>query len=168
MDEVLAVGDAAFQQKCLDKMHEIRQQGRTIFFVSHNMPAVTRLCRRVLLMQQGQITADGAAQEVVNTYLSSSWNISAERVWTDEEAPGNAVVRLRRVRACNEAGATTATADIRRPIGLEITYDVLEAGHVLVAVLELYNEEGTEVFTTHDTGEKWRRRERPTARPTCR
>src|SRR5437588_10777640 len=63
MDEVLAVGDAAFQQKCLDKMHEIRQQGRTIFFVSHNMPAVTRLCRRVLLMQQGQITADGAAQE---------------------------------------------------------------------------------------------------------
>src|SRR5437588_6981845 len=113
MDEVLAVGDAAFQQKCLDKMHEIRQQGRTIFFVSHNMPAVTRLCRRVLLMQQGQITADGAAQEVVNTYLSSSWNIGAERVWTNEEAPGNAVVRLRRVRACNEAGETTAVADIR-------------------------------------------------------
>src|SRR3989440_7842054 len=120
MDEVLAVGDAAFQQKCLDKMHEIRQQGRTIFFVSHNMPAVTRLCRRVLLMQQGQITADGAAQEVVNTYLSSSWNIGAERVWTDEEAPGNAVVRLRRVRARNEAGETTAVADIRRPIGFEI------------------------------------------------
>src|SRR5437588_5454557 len=113
MDEVLAVGDAAFQQKCRDKMHEIRQQGRTIFFVSHNMPAVTRLCRRVLLMQQGQITADGAAQEVVNTYLSSSWNIGAERVWTNEEAPGNAVVRLRRVRACNEAGETTAVADIR-------------------------------------------------------
>src|SRR5437764_9127257 len=77
MDEVLAVGDAAFQQKCLDKMHEIRQQGRTIFFVSHNMPAVTRLCKRVLLMQQGQITADGPAQEIVNSYLSSSLNIVA-------------------------------------------------------------------------------------------
>src|SRR5204862_7535743 len=64
MDEVLAVGDAAFQQKCLDKMHEIRQQGRTIFFVSHNMPAVTRLCKRVLLMQQGQIVHEGDARHV--------------------------------------------------------------------------------------------------------
>src|SRR5206468_10815514 len=61
LDEVLAVGDAAFQQKCLDKMHEIRQQGRTIFFVSHSMPAVTRLCKRVLLMRQGEIAADGDA-----------------------------------------------------------------------------------------------------------
>src|ERR1041384_3557613 len=114
MDEVLAVGDAAFQQKCLDKMHEIRQQGRTIFFVSHNMPAVTRLCRRVLLMQQGQIIADGAPQEIVNTYLSSSWDIGAERAWAAAEAPGNSVVRLRRVRVRNEAGETIATADIDR------------------------------------------------------
>src|SRR5205085_2008396 len=161
MDEVLAVGDAAFQQKCLDKMHEIRQQGRTIFFVSHNMPAVTRLCRRVILMQQGQITADGPAQEIVNTYLSSSWNISAERVWPEAEAPGNAVVRLRRVRACNEAGETIAAADIRRPIGLEITYDVLQAGHTLTPVVEVYNEWGAHIFSAHDTGAEWRRAPRP-------
>src|SRR3712207_736018 len=71
MDEVLAVGDAAFQQKCLDKMHAIRQEGRTIFFVSHNMPAVTRLCRRALFLEGGRVVADGPAQEVVNSYLSS-------------------------------------------------------------------------------------------------
>src|SRR5918912_1071911 len=78
MDEVLAVGDAAFQQKCLDKMHEIRQQGRTIFFVSHNMPAVTRLCQRVVLLREGALVADGDARAVVNTYLSSSWAVGAE------------------------------------------------------------------------------------------
>lgn len=72
MDEVLAVGDAAFQQKCLDKMSEIRRQGRTILFVSHDMSAVTRLCRRVVLLESGQITADGAPVDVVNRYLSSA------------------------------------------------------------------------------------------------
>src|SRR5712692_4742371 len=59
MDEVLAVGDAAFQQKCLDKMHEIRQQGRTILFVSHDMAAITRLCKRVVLLEHGHVAADG-------------------------------------------------------------------------------------------------------------
>src|ERR687889_2390821 len=59
MDEVLAVGDAAFQQKCLDKMPDIRLQGRTIFFVSHDTAAVTRLCRRALFLERGRIVADG-------------------------------------------------------------------------------------------------------------
>jgi lipopolysaccharide transport system ATP-binding protein len=96
MDEVLAVGDAAFQQKCLDKMHEIRQQGRTIFFVSHNMPAITRLCKRAVLMEGGRITADGAPQSVVSHYLSSKWKIDAVREWPEtEEASGDSVVRLR-------------------------------------------------------------------------
>ena len=77
MDEVLAVGDAAFQQKCLDKMHEIRQQGRTILFVSHDMAAITRLCKRVVLLEKGRITFDGGPREVVKRYLSSSWKTGA-------------------------------------------------------------------------------------------
>ncbi|HYE14167.1 MAG TPA: ABC transporter ATP-binding protein [Pyrinomonadaceae bacterium] len=166
MDEVLAVGDAAFQQKCLDKMHDIRRQGRTIFFVSHNMPAVTRLCRRVVLMEAGRVVADGGPHEIVNRYLSSGWKTGALREWGDEEAPGGTVVRLRRVRVADESGETAAAVDIRRPFRIEITYDVLEAGHALLPVVELYNEEGTEVFTTHDTGSEWRRRERPAGRYT--
>ena len=59
MDEVLAVGDAAFQQKCLDKMHEIRQQGRTILFVSHDMTAITRLCKRVVFRWKSEGSVDG-------------------------------------------------------------------------------------------------------------
>ena len=165
MDEVLAVGDAAFQQKCMDKMRDIRREGRTILFVSHNMPAITRLCRRVVMLEAGRIVADGAAQGVVNRYLNSNWKAGAEREWTaSEEAPGDRVVRLRRVRVCDEAGRAAAALDIRRPVRVEITYDVLEDGHLLLPVLELYNEEGTQVFTTHDTGAQWRRRERERGR----
>jgi lipopolysaccharide transport system ATP-binding protein len=165
MDEVLAVGDMAFQQKCLDKMNEIRRQGRTIFFVSHNLPAITRLCKRAVLIERGRLVADGHPQEVVNRYLSTSWGAGAERVWGDD-APGDSVARLCRVRVTGEDGETAAAVDVRRESRIEVTYDVLEEGHALVPVVELYNEEGTEVFSTHDTGAEWRRRPRPVGRYT--
>ncbi len=165
MDEVLAVGDMAFQQKCLDKMNDIRRQGRTIFFVSHNLPAITRLCKRAILLERGRLVAEGQPQEVVNRYLSTSWGAGAERAWGDD-APGDAVTRLRRVRVASEAGETAAAVDVRRASRIEVTYDVLEEGHALVPVVELYNEEGTEVFSTHDTGAEWRRRPRPVGRYT--
>ena len=165
MDEVLAVGDMAFQQKCLDKMNDIRRQGRTIFFVSHNLPAITRLCKRAVLLERGRLVADGQPQEVVNRYLSKSWGAGAERVWGDD-APGDAVARLRRVRVTGEDGETAAAVDVRCESRIEITYEVYEEGHALVPVVELYNEEGTEVFSTHDTGAEWRRRPRPRGRYT--
>ena len=163
MDEVLAVGDAAFQQKCLDKMHHIRRQGRTIFFVSHNMPAVTRLCKRVILLDQGSIVSDGAAHQVVNDYLSASWNIGAERAWTegDADAPGDEVVRLRSVRACTEDGQPIAAIDIRRAVGVEITYEVLEGGYALAPHVDLCNEEGVQLFGVHDIEPQWRRVRQP-------
>jgi len=164
MDEVLAVGDAAFQQKCLDKMHEIRQQGRTILFVSHDMAAITRLCKRVVLLENGKITQDGEPREVVKRYLSSSWKTGALREWENQQdAPGDQVVRLRRVRVRTEDGKTVSVVDIHRPFGIELTYDVLEDDHALVPVMEFYNEEGMELFSTHDTSADWRRRSRPRA-----
>jgi lipopolysaccharide transport system ATP-binding protein len=164
MDEVLAVGDAAFQQKCLDKMHEIRQQGRTILFVSHDMAAITRLCKRVVLLEKGRVTCDGGPSEVVQHYLSSSLKTGAAREWANRlEAPGDDVVRVRRVRVCNEAGETTPVIDIRKPFGIELAYEVLREGHTLVPVIEFYNEQGTELFSTHDTNTEWRRQPRPPA-----
>ena len=164
MDEVLAVGDAAFQQKCLDKMHAIRQQGRTILFVSHDMAAITRLCKRVVLLENGKIAGDGEPHEVVNRYLSSSLKTGSWREWKNAaEAPGDAVVRLRRVRVRAEGGETISVVDIRKPFGIELTYEVLEEGHALVPVIEFYNEAGTEIFSTHDTNPEWRRQKRPRA-----
>ncbi len=166
MDEVLAVGDVAFQQKCLDKMHEIRQQGRTILFVSHSMTAVTRLCRRCIWIEQGRVVEDGEAHRVVNNYLGTSWHVTAERVWTegDEAQPGDETVRLVRVRVRDREGATSDTFDIRRAAGVELTYDVRGGGRVLAPKIDLYNEEGELLFTAHDVGEGWRSRERPAGR----
>lgn len=76
VDEVLAVGDIAFQNKCLGKMSEVSKQGRTILFVSHNMQAMTQLCSRGILLQNGKITHDGGIQEAVKKYLSSEINSS--------------------------------------------------------------------------------------------
>src|SRR5260370_4630724 len=139
MDEVLAVGDAAFQQKCLEKMREIRRRGHTIFFVSHNMPAVARLCKRVLLLEQGEIVSDGPPETVVSGYLRASWNVGTAREWAPgQDAPGDEVVRLRRVRAVSQSGETTVAVDIRQPLGIEILYEVCQADHVLQPLIELY------------------------------
>jgi lipopolysaccharide transport system ATP-binding protein len=71
IDEVLAVGDAAFQRKCLGKMGEVAQRGRTVVFVSHNMSAINRICQRALWLDQGRIKADGPTADVVQSYLSA-------------------------------------------------------------------------------------------------
>jgi lipopolysaccharide transport system ATP-binding protein len=72
VDEVLAVGDAAFQKKCLGKMEDVGKEGRTVLFVSHNMNVITRLCQRAVLLSAGQVVVRGAAEEVVQHYLNNS------------------------------------------------------------------------------------------------
>jgi lipopolysaccharide transport system ATP-binding protein len=72
VDEVLAVGDVAFQKKCLGKMEEVSRQGRTVLFVSHNMPAVRALCQRCLLLKKGRVVMDGRASAVISHYQKES------------------------------------------------------------------------------------------------
>lgn len=165
VDEVLAVGDAAFQRKCLNKMEDVRQHGRTVLFVSHNMSAVTRLCQRAILIAGGAIQQDGPASQVTSSYLLSSLNTAAERRWEDPAAsPGDDVVRLRAIRIRSTEGATIEAADIRQPIGIEMTYDVLKPGHYLVPRYELLNESGLCVFSTLGLEPEWRTRPRPMGR----
>jgi lipopolysaccharide transport system ATP-binding protein len=115
-----------------------------------------------VLLENGVVTFDGEPREVVKRYLSSSLKTGAIKEWANQqEAPGNEVARLRRVRVRTNDGATTAVVDIRQPFGIEIIYDVLAEGHALVPVIEFYNEEGTELFSTHDTSSDWRRQPRP-------
>ena len=83
VDEVLAVGDADFQKKCLGKMSSVADQGRTIFFVSHNMPAITRLCNRVIYLDEGKLRLDGTAHDVVKAYLHSGLGTMCSREWPD-------------------------------------------------------------------------------------
>lgn len=161
VDEVLAVGDISFQKKCLRKMRDVGQSGRTVIFVSHDMQSITRLCSRAIWLKNGELKRDGEAKQIVGEYLHEQSQTGAEKVWAADEAPGNDVTRLRAVRVRDEAGQTLASADIRKPVGVEITYDVLEPGKVLVPNLHFYNEQGACIFVSHDWNGGWRTRPRP-------
>lgn len=163
IDEVLAVGDAQFQKKCINKMEDVGQQGRTVIFVSHNMPAVARLCQRVILLENGRILTDGPCHEVVGAYLHSDKGISTIREWSTG-APGNDFVRLCAVRVRADDGEILDTFDIRKPVGIEMEYEVLQPDHIMLPYLTLTNEEGTRIFSAVDLDPQWRGRYRQRGR----
>jgi lipopolysaccharide transport system ATP-binding protein len=146
VDEVLAVGDASFQKKCLGKISEVSRAGRTVFFVSHNMTAVQSLCGRVLWLSDGRLRDDGAAARVVSSYLQSIASKVTEQRWDDEgAAPGNDKVRLRRV-AVRASGDTSLPITTHTPLQLEFEYLNLQPGAHLNLSLHVYNEQGTMAF----------------------
>lgn len=165
IDEVLAVGDTSFQKKCIDKMESVGQEGRTVLFVSHNMPAVTRLCERAILLEQGRVVDDGTSYDIVRGYLNAGHTTMAERVWKDPDyAPSGDVMRLRAARVRNEDGHVSETHDVRRPLSIEMEYDVLKSGHTLLPHFGLITETGRCAFVTVDLDPKWRKRPRPEGR----
>jgi lipopolysaccharide transport system ATP-binding protein len=165
VDEVLAVGDARFQKKCLEKMHEVGTQGRTVLFVSHSMQAITRLCPRAILLSDGHVVNDGPAADVVASYLNSGLGTGAAREWSDpSRAPGNDVVRLRAVRVRSEDGRITETTDIRDAVGVEMEYDVLTPGFALFPHFSVHTAQGAFAFVGNDQDPEWRSRPRPVGR----
>ncbi len=165
IDEVLAVGDFEFQKKCLNKMEDVGKQGRTVLFVSHNMQAITRLCSRAILLENGQIIEDGLSSEVVAKYMTSGTGLTSERTWKSiSDAPGKSIARLLAIRVKDENDQVQQHFDIRKPIAIEMEYEVLEPGHVLLPHYNIFNEVGTWVFTTVDTDLKWRGQRRPSGK----
>jgi homopolymeric O-antigen transport system ATP-binding protein len=153
VDEVLAVGDAEFQKKCLGRMSELTTAGRTVLFVSHSMPTIFRLCPRVILLDRGGVVADGDSGAVVATYLSSGLGSSAQRVWEDPaEAPGDGIVRLRAVRVLSESGQVVEEIDARQRFAVEVEYELLDADSGLrpVANLHFFNDQGVCLFISGD------------------
>ena len=165
IDEVLAVGDAQFQKKCLNKMEDISGGGRTVLFVSHNMQAVTRLCPRSILLNGRRVQAEGPSHQIVSIYMDSEKGTRPEYRWPDlHEAPGDSVVRLCAVRVRTEEGTVTDAFDIRKPVGFEMEYDVLEPGHAFMSYFRVINEDGVYVFTSIENDPTWRQRPRPIGR----
>jgi lipopolysaccharide transport system ATP-binding protein len=161
VDEVLAVGDIKFQKKCLNKMRDVSQSGRTVLFVSHNFEAVSRICNRAIWIDKGNLRADGETQEVISTYLSRELDFGSEKKWESlESAPGNDVVKLFAVRVINEKGETVPTFDIRFPVFIELDYQVLNGGKSFSPAFHLYNEENICLFATNDVSREWRNRPR--------
>src|SRR5262249_38874908 len=138
IDEVLAVGDAQFQRKCLGKMQEVGRQGRTVLFVSHTMPAIIRLCNRAVLLRAGRGKYEGAVQDVIGAYLNKDAGVGAQREWADvSKAPGDDVMRMVAVRARLEDGRIAQSVNIRNPVVVELEYEVLKGGHELVPSFHL-------------------------------
>jgi lipopolysaccharide transport system ATP-binding protein len=153
VDEVLAVGDAEFQRRCLGRMQDFGSSGRTVVFVSHNMQAVARLCHRTMLLDEGQIVRDGPSPETVAYYLQSGHGTGSYREWPELSA-GNDIARLRWVRVVQD-DATVETADVRRPIGIEVAFRVLGPGPALFPKIKLFNAEGDTLFNSLDTDSRW-------------
>jgi lipopolysaccharide transport system ATP-binding protein len=122
IDEVLAVGDAEFQKKCLGKMDEITKGGRTILFVSHNMIAIRSLCPNTMLLKNGSVSLYGQTDDVVETYLKAEDLNVLEQAWDDpESAPGNELVRFHRIwiRNVTEGNGNRLTRSSRLQVGVE-------------------------------------------------
>jgi lipopolysaccharide transport system ATP-binding protein len=165
VDEVLAVGDATFQKKCINKMQDVSRHGRTVLFVSHNMPAVAMLCSRAILLNGGQLVMDGLPHDVIGSYLNSDIGVSSKREWLDPaSAPGQDVARLYSLRAIGSDGRTVSTVDIREDVGIEMVFDVLQPGYKLLPHYWFYNEEGVMVFASHDQDPDWYQRPYPVGR----
>jgi lipopolysaccharide transport system ATP-binding protein len=170
VDEVLAVGDATFQKKCLGKMGEVASEGRTVLFVSHNMQSLLRICSGGILLDRGQIQASGPIKEIVERYLSSDASIAAQFEWADHNASGDKFVRLRSVRVCNDHGQVSSIFYLSQSIRLEIEFECLLAGRKLNPAFIVNDGLGNCLFATANHHEaEWSGREYTTGlyRSTC-
>jgi lipopolysaccharide transport system ATP-binding protein len=149
VDEVLAVGDAKFQKKCLGKMGEVTRGGRTVLFVSHNMVAVQSLCRRAVMLRDGQVVADDLAAPVVSQYLRDASHHDEEATWASpSKAPGVEALRIKQIRI--EAGERREDGLIgmENAVQVKTEFWVMQAGVQTHLTYHLVTEEGVVVLTT--------------------
>ena len=156
IDEVLAVGDYEFQQRCMGRIEAISGSGRTVLFVSHDMSAITRLCGRAYLLQGGMVVDEGPSEGVVARYLQDTSGAGAEVVFEEETAPGSEAFRLLAARVVDASGETANTVDVREPVGIELRFAVLGSIEPLFPKIKLGNDRGEVVFNAFDTDPRWR------------
>lgn len=148
VDEVLAVGDAAFQKKCLGKMQDVSTHGRTVLFVSHNMAALTSLCSRAILLNQGSVIAEGVATDIVRRYIEVGKESSGEKVWNDiHTAPGSEKVKLRAVRFMSD-GVVCSDLEIDKELKIEIEFWNIKNNANISSSIHLIDQMGVGVLAS--------------------
>jgi lipopolysaccharide transport system ATP-binding protein len=139
LDEVLAVGDAQFQKKCLGKMGEVSRAGRTVLFVSHNMAALSSLCSRALLLESGRKRMEGATEQVVNGYIKATTSSEAEVVWEpSNRSTNNGRLRLAAARILCD-GKVTRDVAINKPVIVQYDFEVLVDGLNACSSIHLFD-----------------------------
>jgi lipopolysaccharide transport system ATP-binding protein len=152
VDEVLAVGDAEFQRKCLGKMSDVAEAGRTVLFVSHNMSAILRLTEQAIVLDGGKVVHSAPTREAVDYYMASGFSQSGERTWSAEEVPeSSAPFRPIALRVRDPRGKVADTVQSREPLELEIEYELDKAIAGLRVGVYLSTIRGEVVFTSFDT-----------------
>jgi len=146
VDEVLAVGDAEFQKKCIGKMKDVTGAGKTVLFVSHNMTAMNTLCDSVLYLREGRIENIGEPARIINQYLNIGSEATTKRNWNADNAPGDGVARLLSVRLIDSEGNDTNILDFYTSGGVELIYEVLKEGSCPLPNIHVFNEQGEYVF----------------------
>lgn len=149
VDEVLAVGDSEFQQKCLRKMKEVSTaSGRTVLFVSHNMQALRNLCQRAFFLEKGELVASGDPGLLIGQYLQKESVQYLKQVFTDRQsAPGNDAIRIKRVELVPEYPADGGVIDIRTALRLEFEFWYEPpAGTDLIVGIHLFSIAGDCIF----------------------
>jgi lipopolysaccharide transport system ATP-binding protein len=149
VDEVLAVGDADFQKKCLDAMDNMRTGGRTVLFVSHNMAAIENLCHRVIWIDAGEIRRDGATKDVIHQYLSSFAQTQATGydLTRIESRGGNGAVRFTGIEFFDGDGNATNLVRSGEPLRARLRYHAREDVHGPHFGFQIYANTGTLVTT---------------------
>jgi homopolymeric O-antigen transport system ATP-binding protein len=155
VDEVLAVGDAEFQRRCLGRMEELGSSGRTVIFVSHQLPAVAQLCDRAIQIDTGRVVGEGRPAEVIANYLHQAHSSGSERTWSDDSAPGNDLAHILAMRLVPHAGMPHGVADVRRPVAIELTFRVLREGKPVFPKIKVLDQEAAIAFNAMDTSERW-------------
>jgi lipopolysaccharide transport system ATP-binding protein len=150
VDEVLAVGDAQFQKKCLGKMEDVGKEGRTIVFVSHNMAAMRALCSRAVLMHHGQLLLDTDIETASAQYLVEDAGADGHIVWHKDDAPQSPEIRFLEAYISNEQGKHASTIDCRKCFSICVKYEVLKPINGLRIGFFMQNSEGVPICGSND------------------
>lgn len=146
VDEVLAVGDAQFQKKCLGKMEEAGKDGRTILFVSHNMGVISQLCSSCVWLDRGEIKDIGQTEKVVNTYmLNGISELSGEITFADDQKK---IVQLKKITLLNHEGKVTQKFDCDHPIKIKFDIEVRKQLPGLYGYIGIFKPDGTQVLVS--------------------
>jgi lipopolysaccharide transport system ATP-binding protein len=157
VDEVLAVGDAEFQRKCLGKMSDVAREGRTVLFVSHNMSAIIRLTEEAIVIEKGKIVYRGVSQLAVDYYLAHDYDKGGEHIWRPDEVKSSASeFKPIAVRIRNNRGQTSEMLRSTEPATIEVEYQLKKAVQGLRVGIYLVTTRGEFILTSFDTDEPHR------------
>jgi lipopolysaccharide transport system ATP-binding protein len=152
VDEVLAVGDAEFQRKCLGKMSDVAQAGRTVLFVSHNMSAILRLTQETIVIDKGRMVMRAPTPQAVDFYLSRGFSQQGLRTWDADEVPADAwPFQPVALRVCDNKGKVSDSIRSTEPLTVEVEYKLTAALTGLRVGIYLMSTRGEYIFTSFDT-----------------